>query len=136
MVNSVLFEGTTVLWYCATVRMLVPRDVEPEFIESVKDLCQAFLACYPEEQLLQRFLRDLWTVEEAKQFANRWKAARLLLDGKTQNETAKELGLSSKTVNAVSRFVKGQYAKGIYATGGFAEVAKRVQGVDVETQRS
>ena len=103
------------------------REVEPEFKEYIRDICHAFLSCCSEEQLLQRFLRDLWTVTEAKHFANRWRAARLLLGGKSQIETARELGLSSKTVNAVARFVNGPYA-----TGGFADVAKKVQRGDLE----
>jgi uncharacterized protein YerC len=113
----------------------VIREVEPEFKESVKDLCQALIACCSDEQLLERFLRDLWTLEEAKQFASRWKAARLLQAGRTQKATARELCLSTKTVNIVARFVEGPYAKGQYATGGYIEVAKRLQCGGLERQR-
>ena len=100
----------------------MPREVEPEFSECIRDLCQAFLTCNQDALLLQRFLRDLWTFTEARQFANRWQVACRLLEGKTQTETARELRLSSKTVHAVSEFVNGPYA-----TGGYAEVAKRLR---------
>lgn len=105
------------------------REVEPEFSESAHDLCEALLICYPDKDLLKRFLRDLWTVEEGRQFANRWRVARLLIEGRTQVDIARELGLSTKTVTAVARFVNGPYS-----TGGYAEVVNRLEHDSLEKQ--
>lgn len=50
----------------------------------------------------ERFLADLLTPLELTECANRWAIASLLIDGLTQAEVAKLLGVSSTTVSRVN----------------------------------
>ena len=101
----------------------MPRQVEPELRDSerVQSLCEAVAACEGDRELLLRFLRDLLSARELQDFANRWAAARLLIGGRTQIATAKELGMSTKTVNEVAMWVSGPFA-----TGGYEGAYRRV----------
>lgn len=102
---------------------LLTREVEAEIQENprVQELCQAILACGDDEDLLLRLLRDTFTAYELVSASNRFAAAQLLLSGKTQVQTQRELGLSSKTVQQV-----GQWATGSSGTGGFVEIRQRL----------
>ena len=53
---------------------------------------------------------DLCTVKEIEQMAQRVKAAKLLIEGKTYNQVIEETDISSATLSRVSRCV--QYGKG------------------------
>ncbi|MGN0492977.1 MAG: YerC/YecD family TrpR-related protein [Acutalibacteraceae bacterium] len=53
---------------------------------------------------------DMCTNKEIEQMAQRIKAARLLLEGKTYNQVIEETDISSATLSRVSRCV--QYGKG------------------------
>lgn len=53
---------------------------------------------------------DMCTNKEIEQMAQRIKAARLLLDGKTYNQVIEETDISSATLSRVSRCV--QYGNG------------------------
>ena len=64
------------------------------------------------------FFRDLLTETEIREFAERWKAARLLTEGIPYTEITKETGLSSTTVARVARWVKR-------GTGGYKLALKR-----------
>jgi len=101
----------------------MPRQVEPELLENqrVQALSAALAACRNDQELLLRFLRDLLSSRELLDFANRWAAARMLMDGHTQIATAKELGMSTKTVNEVAMWVSGPFA-----TGGYDDAYRRV----------
>jgi uncharacterized protein YerC len=98
------------------------RPVEPELADNprVEDLCRALATCCDDEELTLRFMRDLLSFREIQDLANRWAAARMLLDGRTQASTAQELGMSTKTVNEVALWVNGPFA-----TGGYREVHER-----------
>ena len=56
----------------------------------------------------QRFLRDLMTETEIKEFANRLTAARLLSKGVMYSAIEEETGLSSRTIARVSKWLKGE----------------------------
>jgi uncharacterized protein YerC len=103
----------------------VPRPVEPELSENerVQALVAAVNAACGDEDLLLRFLRDLLSARELQDFANRWAAARMLMARSTQMAAARELGMSTKTVNEVALWVHGPFA-----TGGYREVFERVGG--------
>ncbi|MFI5251735.1 MAG: YerC/YecD family TrpR-related protein [Bacteroidota bacterium] len=64
------------------------------------------------------FFRDLLTETEIQEFAERWKAARMLAEGIPYTRIIKETGLSSTTVARVARWVK----KG---TGGYRLAIQR-----------
>ncbi len=52
-----------------------------------------------------RFLRDLLTEDELNEFANRWKAARMLSDNNSYKAIAGETGLSSRTIARISHWL-------------------------------
>lgn len=56
----------------------------------------------------RRFLRDLLTENEIKEFANRIKVAELLSKRVMYSAIEEETGLSSRTIARVSKFLKGQ----------------------------
>ena len=58
----------------------------------------------------RRLFEDLCTDKEIEKMAQRIKAAKLLIDGKTYNEVINETDISSATLSRVSRCV--QYGSG------------------------
>lgn len=77
-----------------------------------KDIQQLFsliLSLKTTEDCAQLF-EDLCTAKELEQMAQRIKAAKLLLAGKTYNQVMEECEISSATLSRVSRCVK--YGKG------------------------
>lgn len=56
----------------------------------------------------KRFLRDLLTENEIKEFANRIKVAELLSKGAMYSYIEEATGLSSRTIARVSKFLKGK----------------------------
>jgi TrpR-related protein YerC/YecD len=67
----------------------------------------------------KKFFRDLLTETEIEEFAERWKAARMLAAGAPYTEIIEQTGLSSTTVARVARWVKR-------GTGGYRLALKRV----------
>jgi TrpR-related protein YerC/YecD len=65
------------------------------------------------------FFRDLLTTNEIEEFAERWKAARLLTEGVPYTKIIEQTGLSSTTVARVARWVKD-------GTGGYHTVLRRI----------
>lgn len=64
--------------------------------------------------------QDMCTNKEIEQMAQRIKAARLLLDGKTYNQVIEETDISSATLSRVSRCV--QYGN------GYSKLLKQSEG--------
>ena len=56
----------------------------------------------------RRFLRDLLTEAEIKEFAKRIRAAELLSKGVMYSAIEEETGLSSRTIARVSKWLKGK----------------------------
>ena len=57
----------------------------------------------PEEAA--RFFRDLCTIEEIEEMANRWEAARLLDKGVSYRDIARKLGMSTTTVSRIANWL-------------------------------
>jgi len=57
---------------------------------------------------MEMFLRDLLTEKELVEFANRWKAARMLWSKDSYVDIAAETGLSSTTIARVSKWLGGK----------------------------
>ena len=75
----------------------------------------------------QDFFRDLLTIAELEEFANRWQMVKLLLQGKPYLEIAEKLATSTTTVARV--------AKWLYSgTGGDETIAKRAFGKNPDYQ--
>ena len=77
--------------------------------EMIHELCQAFVKIDSEEACAS-FLADLCTRKEVEQMAQRLRAARLLMEGKTYTQVMEQTGISSATLSRVSRCV--QYGEG------------------------
>lgn len=70
-------------------------------------LIQAILALTTENET-GRFLRDLMTEKEIKEFAKRLKAAEMLTEKVSYSTIEKETGLSSATVARVAKWLNGK----------------------------
>jgi len=57
------------------------------------------------EQEVANFLRDLLTIAEIEEFANRLEMANLLLKGWSYKKIAKEIGVSTTTVTRVAHWL-------------------------------
>ncbi len=72
-----------------------------------KRLIQAILALKTDNEA-KLFLRDLLTEKEIKEFANRLKAAEMLMQKVSYSTIEKETGLSSTTVARVAKWLNGK----------------------------
>ena len=70
-------------------------------------LIQAILALETEDKA-ERFLRDLMTEKEIKEFTKRLKAAEMLSEKVPYSTIEKETGLSSTTVARVAKWLNGK----------------------------
>ncbi len=66
----------------------------------------------------RRFFRDLLTEYEIAEFAERWKAARMLADGSSYAEIVRTTGLSTRTIARVGRWLK-------QGRGGYTQMLQR-----------
>ncbi|HSW48090.1 MAG TPA: YerC/YecD family TrpR-related protein [Candidatus Saccharimonadales bacterium] len=83
-----------------------------------KNLYKALLLLKTDSEC-QKFLRDLLTESEIKEFANRWAVAQML-DQKINYETIeKETGMSSTTIARISKWVNN-------GMGGYQLMLKRL----------
>lgn len=83
----------------------------------MNDLYKAILAIKTEDEC-KRFLRDLLTESEIKEFSNRWKVAQMLNKNVPYEQIAKETRMSSTTIARVKKWLtKGK--------GGYRLVLKR-----------
>lgn len=85
---------------------MIDRKVSDEMIE---DLYKLIVSVSSVEDCKDLF-DDLCTVKETEQMAQRVRAAKLLIEGKTYNQVTEETEISSATLSRVSRCV--QYGKG------------------------
>jgi TrpR-related protein YerC/YecD len=83
----------------------------------IDDLYGAILTLRTKEEA-RKFLRDLCTATEIREFAERWKTARMIMDHTPYTAIIEKTGLSSTTVARVARWVKR-------GTGGYRMVLRR-----------
>jgi TrpR-related protein YerC/YecD len=85
----------------------------------MKELFEAILKLKTRDEAA-RFFRDLLTVAELSEFANRWQMVKHLVEGKlSYAEIAKKLNTSTTTVTRVSHWLH-------HGMGGYKTVAERV----------
>lgn len=84
--------------------------------EREKNLSKAFLKLKSEQEIAN-FLRDLLTVKELEEFANRLEMARLLRKGMPYLKIAQKLGVSTTTVTRTAHWLKR-------GSGGYEKVLK------------
>jgi TrpR-related protein YerC/YecD len=81
-----------------------------------KALASAFLKLKTEQEVAN-FLRDLLTIKEIEEFANRLEMARLLKRGWSYKRIAKEMNVSTTTVTRVAHWLFrgcGGYEKALH----------------------
>jgi TrpR-related protein YerC/YecD len=69
----------------------------------------------------RRFFRDLLTETEIREFAERWKVARMLWQGVPYTTIEEETGLSSRTIARVHKWLKR-------GKGGYITMLRRIDG--------
>lgn len=84
--------------------------------EKEKALANAFLKLKTEQESLN-FLRDLLTIKEMEEFANRLEMARLLKQGMSYKAIAKKLKVSTTTVTRTAHWL-------FHGCGGYKKVIK------------
>ncbi len=73
--------------------------------EPLRELAAAMALLRDGEEAL-RFLRDLCTVTELREFAARWEVARLLDDGVSYHDISDRTGASSATISRVNQWLR------------------------------
>lgn len=86
--------------------------------EKNKQFVKAILTLKNTEEA-ERFLRDLMTENEIKEFANRLEVARLLLEDVQYNAIIESTGLSSTTIARIAKWLKG-------SLGGYRLILSRL----------
>jgi TrpR-related protein YerC/YecD len=84
------------------------------------DLMEA-IAALPDRAAAERFFRDLCTLRELDEMAQRWRVAQLLEAGWHYLPISKETGVSTATVTRISQWLR-------HGTGGYAEALARGAG--------
>jgi TrpR-related protein YerC/YecD len=85
---------------------------------TTKKLFKAILALKTEDEC-KKFLRDLLTEAEIKEFANRWKVAQMLDKKIPYEDISTETGMSSTTIARISKWLTN-------GMGGYKFMLKRI----------
>ncbi len=85
---------------------------------AVRNLLQAFLLLKNEDEAA-RFLGDLLTEEELREFSRRWEVAQLLAQKVSYVNIGKQTQMSSTTIARISKFLTGQF-------GGYQLILNRL----------
>lgn len=85
---------------------------------AMKELFEAIRRIKSTDEAAQ-FFRDLLTIAELKEFANRWQVVQLLYEGLTYESIAKRLMISTATVTRVAHWLNN-------GMGGYKTVADRM----------
>lgn len=93
------------------MKRIKQRDVDDLYVAIMR--LESLVEC-------QRFFRDLLTETEIREFAERWKVARLLSQGMPYTAIQEETGLSSRTIARVHKWLK-------LGKGGYAMMLKRLE---------
>lgn len=85
---------------------MTDSDAQDRWItQEVTDLAGALVTLRSGDEAL-RFLRDLCTVNELKELAQRWHVARLLDEGVSYHEISERTGASSATISRVGQWLR------------------------------
>lgn len=96
------------------------RDMENSPIknEQTEALFKAILALENVDECYA-FFEDLCTMKELADMAQRIKAARMLLDGKTYEQIVKSVEISTATISRINRCIQ-------YGSGGYRTILSRL----------
>jgi TrpR-related protein YerC/YecD len=87
----------------------------------------AALVVLPDRDAAARFMRDLCTLRELHDMAQRWQVAQLLDQGRHYAEISRETGASTATITRIAQWLK-------HGTGGYREALARGKGVAVRSR--
>jgi TrpR-related protein YerC/YecD len=93
---------------------------------ATSDLLEAILAL-PDLAAAERFFRDLCTLKEIHDLAQRWQVVQLLDLGRHYGEISRETGASTATITRVAQWLH-------HGTGGYREALERGAGVAARTR--
>lgn len=96
---------------------ICPVKFEPD--SDTHELFRALLYLSSEDEC-KKFLHDLLTEAEVKEFTNRWKAARLLSQKVPYEEIERQTGMSSTTIARISKWLT-------HGTGGYKLVLDKMK---------
>lgn len=82
-----------------------------------RDLFDAIVAL-PDRPAAERFFRDLCTLSELRDMAQRWHVVQLLDDGRHYLDISRETGASTATITRIAQWWR-------HGTGGYAEALTR-----------
>jgi TrpR-related protein YerC/YecD len=96
------------------------HDVGAEWRDTATaDLMDAIVAL-PDRAAAERFFRDLCTLKELHDMAQRWHVAQLLDDGRHYLDISRATGASTATVTRISQWLR-------HGTGGYVEALERAR---------
>jgi TrpR-related protein YerC/YecD len=88
---------------------------------ATNDLFEA-IAALPDASATERFFRDLCTLGEIRDMAQRWQVVQLLQLGRHYAEISRETGASTATVTRIAQWLH-------HGTGGYRDALDRGAGV-------
>ena len=91
---------------------------------ATRDLLDAIVAL-PDRAAAERFFRDLCTLRELHDLAQRWEVVRLLDEGRHYGEISRLTGASTATITRIAQWLH-------HGTGGYREALER--GTTAETR--
>ena len=91
------------------------------------DLLEAVLGL-PDRPAAERFFRDLCTLRELHDLAQRWQVVQLLDLGRHYGEISRETGASTATITRIAQWLN-------HGTGGYREALERGAGVSTRSLR-
>lgn len=94
---------------------------------AMKELFDAILSLETPDEAAN-FFRDLLTMAELKEFANRWQMVKLLVRGLPYTEIASQLKTSTATVTRVAQWLHN-------GMRGYSTVANRMLGTKPKSSR-
>ena len=80
-------------------------DEDRWMTEGIRDLAAAVATLRDADEAV-RFLRDLCTVSELREFGARWQVARLLDEGVSYHDISERTGASSATISRVNQWLR------------------------------
>ena len=94
-------------------------EKNPRRNETIDALFDAILSLETREECYD-FFEDLCTVKEISDMAQRLEAAKLLLDGSTNEQIVKTVEISTATISRINRCIQ-------YGTGGYRQTIEKVR---------
>ena len=96
-------------------------DPADELGPIAQDLLDAIVAL-PDQAAAARFFRDLCTLRELHDMAQRWQVAQLLEQGRHYADISRETGASTATITRIAQWLN-------HGTGGYKDALARGAGV-------